>query len=334
MNRATLAAYGAALLMEARRRASAGKRDRPASSVAYDKAVRKELETIHERWEPTLRDLKEGTWLGRLTAAVADTEVKHPAQEVVGFRHRSALELNAPENQGIAFVPVPECGGWLALRARGDRREASASPAADKMQAARDLAADLDGVFDALRAPTYAAAPFTEAVTPAGYAKRAGLVIAYVSKGDERLKLCGAFEADYPCGNEFEPWSGEPICAAWHRPWRVTGPAGASFHVMSGGRVWCEGLVFPLPAADEQAPQAAETTAQWSYEKGELARLVAEREEAIAIAQLRRLCHDFGDGDWTSDMKLADIVATKLADSLYRAFPNGLRHLGEEESDG
>lgn len=187
------------------------------------------------------RAMKKGTWLEYLAAAVADVEAKHPTQEVVGFRHGRELDSKASENQGLSFVPVPKCGGWLALRARGDRREASAPPAVDKMQAARDLAAVLDGIEF-----------FMEEVDGPS-AKEAGLVIAYVSKGDERLKLCGALEGDYAGALVTRAGVRAGVSTTWNSReeiWRVTGPEGASFQIMSGDRVWCEGLVFPLPAAD------------------------------------------------------------------------------------
>lgn len=43
---------------------------------------------------------------------------------------------------------------------------------------------------------------------------------------------------------------------------------------------------------------------------------VREREQAIA--QLRRLCREFGDNDWTDDLHLGDIIEKHLTDHLMR----------------
>lgn len=44
------------------------------------------------------------------------------------------------------------------------------------------------------------------------------------------------------------------------------------------------------------------------------ARLVTEREEAIAI--LRSACENFGDNDWNPDLHLADIIEKHLVRHL------------------
>ncbi len=44
--------------------------------------------------------------------------------------------------------------------------------------------------------------------------------------------------------------------------------------------------------------------------KGELARLIAERE--MAVSALRRVCKDHGDNDWDEKLHLADIIEKHL----------------------
>ena len=53
------------------------------------------------------------------------------------------------------------------------------------------------------------------------------------------------------------------------------------------------------------------------YEKGtetELAKLIIEREEAIA--QLRRICETHGDNEWDENLHMADIIEKHLSRHL------------------
>ncbi len=57
----------------------------------------------------------------------------------------------------------------------------------------------------------------------------------------------------------------------------------------------------------------AECIRELGYERGtetELAKLIVEREEAIA--QLRRLCEDHGDNDWDENLHIGDIIEKHL----------------------
>ena len=57
----------------------------------------------------------------------------------------------------------------------------------------------------------------------------------------------------------------------------------------------------------------ADCIRELGYEKGtdtELAKLIVEREEAIA--QLRRICEAHGDNDWNENLHMGDIIEKHL----------------------
>ena len=51
------------------------------------------------------------------------------------------------------------------------------------------------------------------------------------------------------------------------------------------------------------------------HEDKTIAKLVAERE--ATVAQLRRLCEEFGDNDWDAELHLADVVEKHLGRYLW-----------------
>ncbi len=58
------------------------------------------------------------------------------------------------------------------------------------------------------------------------------------------------------------------------------------------------------------ASMLRECRRQLGYQDDDLDRLIAEREEAIAV--LRDACTDFGDNDWPDNLHLSDIIDKHL----------------------
>lgn len=77
----------------------------------------------------------------------------------------------------------------------------------------------------------------------------------------------------------------------------------------TGDQVWMRGYSAAHIGIIENSLRAL------GYDAMRLAGLVAERERALQV--LRELCAQFGDNDWTDDLRLADIMEKHLGNHLW-----------------